>query len=463
MPSPNAAPNASFKKPQDKLEFGQKLAKRKSQEFGDKVAQWNSNGGGLAPSNSEKVTVVTEHAETTFHYDTEGPAAVIVEPESNNDDHDDKENRLDQGIKADKIAITPTTPDRTLGAKRMSREVDIGRKAWVRRKSKSQVEQPFEVEEVVPDVKHAGTPKKRVVSDGHWRRDRLAKVETPEKEKPIPVPKPIVIRNSVASIGLKLPPTTANVIEEREIRRPSKFARRSASRSRSRSRERTISREETPDYESSGTKVYIKKRTPSRQLDSRPVSREHQLSRTNSGELSGETPTSKLRKPPALAPPSASVERYLRLLVPTHEQLSPKERAEAPSEIIAQKRRISRRSPRVSTHHDDSDGSRDAERDVQLPQPPLVYGNRIQGWLATTTDPFDSTQSLKLGPLRQTADRSPQILQTERDDERTTGRSLPSEANLDASPRTPTLKRRGARRTATSPIKEIVARLQSCA
>lgn len=46
-------------------------------------------------------------------------------------------------------------------------EVDHAQKAWVRRKSRPN-------NDIDDELRHVGTPKKRVVSDGHWRKDRTA-------------------------------------------------------------------------------------------------------------------------------------------------------------------------------------------------------------------------------------------------------------------------------------------------
>lgn len=135
-----------------------------------------------------------------------------------------------------------------------SREISAGKKAWVRRKSKAAVDSKPQADgtakidnkpivEVTPDVKQAVTPKKRVVSDGHWRRDRPPKVAaTPDKEeKKEATPKPVTVRRSVMTgVGLKFPPSVQDWMEEQD---PEPIRRRqlkppATSRSRSREHER---------------------------------------------------------------------------------------------------------------------------------------------------------------------------------------------------------------------------------
>ena len=74
--------------------------------------------------------------------------------------HDEETGKV-QGIKI----ITPTKPAKPVTPKSGPTVYDAEKKAWVRRKtSKPQ-------NDIQEDVMHAGLPKKRVVSDGHWRKD----------------------------------------------------------------------------------------------------------------------------------------------------------------------------------------------------------------------------------------------------------------------------------------------------
>ena len=72
------------------------------------------------------------------------------------------------------------------------------------------------------------------------------------------------------SVGLKAPPSFAEFKEEAEPAKRRPLPRRT--RSRSKSREPEDDKESTPDYESSGTKVYIKRRRRSKNLDRHAVS-----------------------------------------------------------------------------------------------------------------------------------------------------------------------------------------------
>jgi hypothetical protein len=58
MPSPNAPRRTSTKKSPEKVtDLGQKLAKRKSQDFKSKVNGWSPAGAGVAPEQDEIVVI----------------------------------------------------------------------------------------------------------------------------------------------------------------------------------------------------------------------------------------------------------------------------------------------------------------------------------------------------------------------------------------------------------------------
>lgn len=471
MPSPNVST-----KPQDKADFGNRLSKKKSQEYAAKIARWNTNGGGMVPENKAEPAVVVVEADSSDSKEQVRrpgePVIQVVTPD------EDKENQGKLGKSSpalDNAVISPPqTPDKNATARKASKEIDLGRQAWVRRKSKTQADKPAKVD-IPTDVKHAGTPKKRVVSDGHWRRDRLAKAETPEKTEPTPkpVPKPIVIRNSVVSVGLKVPPTVQTFVQQVETKpRRHRTARKSRSTSRSRSRERKSSSQMTPDYESSGTKVYVKRREPSKN-DSRPPSRDFKSSESSLTTSSVEKRASTGQTTPVaipspaklLTPPSATVARYLNTLVPVQDQANPDESASLPDDARIRRRRSSRRTPRKVSDHKVEDLELDKRKNAgtsPLGQP-QVYGSRIEGWLAHTSDPFmggPATPKEQSAVPRHASHRRSRHSPNDHDDydrhERkpsAPGSRQPTHSP-ELSPITTSLKRRGARRTATSPVKD---------
>jgi hypothetical protein len=215
MPSPNAANNPmATKKAQMKSgDLAQKLARSRSQEFKSKILDWNQAGGGIAPEESPKHGAGTADVgldanpmdEIVVIEEDDDIPVVIVDPKP---DANEPQSPLP--------TKSPLAAAKAAHARKTTKDIDRERKAWVRRKSKPQVE-PIHQEEV-EDIKAATTPKKRVVSDGHWRRDRSASkpqsgMPTPENESP---QKPITIRRSVVNVGLKVPPSVQDFYEDPE-------------------------------------------------------------------------------------------------------------------------------------------------------------------------------------------------------------------------------------------------------
>jgi hypothetical protein len=465
MPSPNAANNPmAAKKAQTKTgDLAQKLARSKSQEFKSKILDWNQAGGGIAPEQA--------------HKDGGAKAAVVVEADPMDEivviEEDDApdvvvEAKLDvDKPQAPSPTKSPLTAAKAAHARKTSKDIDRERKAWVRRKSKPHVE-PI-VQEEVEDIKAATTPKKRVVSDGHWRRDRSTSkpqsaMPAPEIDAPL---KPITIRRSVVNVGLKVPPSVQDFYEDPS---PEPVRRRpisSQGHSRHRSRD---DREDTPDYEDNGVRVYIKRRPRSKTSAEDPKKTNSEGSSFVSGDQKSSstdittpsTPSGRdFKRKPATAPREKTSSRSLK--VEEAAKLLDRKMTRTPEER-------KRASPRTEVK----------PPPAVSPIVPKVFGGRIEGWLATTSDPF-SEPTLAPEPLAprkapaKTAssqdssvdDRQPKIKAHRK-------RSQPSLDRVDAhtpdlrsaSPRsfgddsevsgasTPTLKRRGARRDTHSPVKD---------
>ncbi|KAK3678715.1 hypothetical protein LTR78_001168 [Recurvomyces mirabilis] len=455
MPSPNGANKSSAKKTPEKKgqELGQRLAKRRSQDFTSKVQGWSA---AVAQQHNE-VVVVQDRSEVSSK--KKEVVEVVVESTVH----------IEDDAVADEVEIegeAPTTPahldengkpsPKVVVSAHTSREVDLERKAWIRRKSKPQVE-------VALDLKHAGLPKKRVVSDGHWRKDRTAKqaaASTPEKET---TPKPTVIRRSVVNVGLKVPPYVQAFVEEE--RAPTKVRPLRGSHSPSRERER----EGTPDYEDSGVKVYIKRRKRS-QTTSDPSASQSSLTAGSSVEKRTVSTAN-------TTPPHSPTKR-----TPPRPSTAPKERQSRVKDVEPEQRRPSRSKskpdlkPKAEVKPTDKVANR-----LAAPIAPGVYNKRIDGWLATTSDPFVESRDASLTPepldvQRKQTRRSGEAPHDNSDDEhrRSSGRRRASRQDLgfatarhrddDEAPSpsaTPTLRRAGARRSTHSPVKDRPARERS--
>ena len=502
MPSPNvankAAPTKKTPEKKGNADLSQKLAKRKSQDFKSKIAAWDSQG--------QHEVVVVEEGDEEEPLAVEGDEEVVVEVEGEGEEE----------VKAERALVVPKTP--TSGKKvptkvavdvKTSREIDAGRKAWVRRRSKPAVESKSPAEngikaenkskqEVTPDVKKSVAPKKRVVSDGHWRRDRPPKTASPEKEeKKDEPPKPRTVRRSVmGGVGLKFPPSVQNFVEDPDPEPVRRRHLRAPSRSRSRSREHE--RAETPDYESGGTKVYIKRRRRSKDAAGKAFSTsESSLTAGSSFDRPSTatditTPEDTPTKAAAPRPRSEPREKVSRKS-PEHEaatRKSPKDASrteEAPRKASRTKAKDDHEMPKPLKIG--NAGKSTPKIPASAPKPPntlpRVFSNRIDGWLSgINDDPFTeaSERSLTPEPLEIRRKKSRPSKEAEqdydvnrRDDtpkrrqsrpslEKDQTHARPATASghrtaiddwvHDVSPETPTLRRRGAKRDQHSPIKD---------
>ncbi|KAK3725499.1 hypothetical protein LTR37_000469 [Vermiconidia calcicola] len=482
MPSPNAAPkNASKKIPPAKAaDLGQTLAKKRSQDFKSKIDGWNETGAGVAQQHDEVVVIEDDDNDKVARIDF---VEVVEESEV-------------ADSTADATPGTPRTPASATKAvgkqsaqRKTSREIDTAKKAWVRRKSKPAVE-------LSTEVKQATTPKKRVVSDGHWRRDRVKETATPEKVKEKEkdtTPKPVTVRRSVVSVGLKIPVSVQDFVEsEPEPVRVRPITRRT--RSRSRSRDRNGGVEPSPDYESSGTKVYIKRRRRSRTFD--PQAKDRKAFSTSDSSFTAGSSIDK---------PSTGTDITTPDVSPTKEhaprpRTAPRERIWEPLNDRSAREKSGRQSLEAEdvTHRRRQNRPKSAEPPgrgvpdkpskpkIPASKPPVpvprVFGNRIEGWLAEMPeDPFTASpdRSLTPEPLRIHRAKARRTEDSENSDEnghRSSARRRKSRPNLEpidtnklwrpaGSPwdsvnervhdsATPTLRRSGARRNTHSPVKD---------
>nr|POE86479.1 hypothetical protein CFP56_46663 [Quercus suber] len=494
MPSPSADKPA-VKKTSDKqnaAQFGSKLAKRKSQDFASKIQGWDLSGADSAQRDDEVVVVIEPEHDTK----KEAKPGLAPSPkQKGGNDEGALHAKLSEGTPSSPNtpptpATMPKTGAKATPSKSKVREIDLERKAWVRKKSKPQVEMSEE-------LKQATTPKKRLVSDGHWRRDKAAaKPDSPAEKEPVKVttPKPITIKRSVVSVGLKIPPSTQDFIEVDPESEPTRVRPLRASRSRSRSRSR--GRDATPDYEDSGVKVYIKRRRPVR-TDEKGLS-------ASGSSFTGGSSTDRPSSTTDITTPtrSSNADKISRPSTAPRERNS--DYLSGPEELQARRKGSRRKSSGPVSDDEIRKHSKTAPPPVheggKLPASsagPRVFGNRIEGWLATMPeDPFtNSRNSLTPEPLaisKRASRTSPKSNKTQSQDDNaaemrrsgvrqrkskpslepinteTTGSrrnsprsTSPSDASRETSVTTPTLRRSGARRATHSPVKDRESRALS--
>ena len=511
MPPPNVANKSATKKTaekKDNVDLGPRLAKRKSQDFKSKIAAWDAQG-------QDEIVVLEEQGTDVVDF---ADAGIVVEPE---------EEAGKKDTKANDAPSTPQTPGATKRAaaksaadRKAAREVDSGRKAWVRRKSKPAIdshspagekvhaESPTKVD-VTPEVKRAVAPKKRVVSDGHWRRDRQKKdTASPEKEEPKDeAPKPVTVRRSVVNAGLKFPPSVQTYTDEQEHEPVRRRHLRAPTQSRSRSRE-AAEKESTPDYESSGMKVYIKRRKRSKNdmhnafsASGSSLTAGSSLDRPSTG-TDITTPDDTPPKSGPSRPRSEPRERTSRKSTDNEKSFkkSPRNHAEEPEPPCRASRNMAKDDLDMPRPLRTRNSSKSTPKLSKIPatvpkQPnstPKVFGNRIEGWLSgMQDDPFTEASERSLTPepldIKRKKSKPREDTENDYDINRREGsggprRSRPSLGQIDtnaqsrpasgthkaiddwvlsASPGTPTLRRRGARRNTHSPIKDRTVRGES--
>lgn len=447
MPSPDVTNTMAAKKAAAKSgDLAQKLARSKSQEFKSKILDWNQAGGGIAPESNESrkpIEIVEEPANPADE-------AVVIYEDNSQDAVTDMKVDGD-ALPAPVPTKSPIAASKQPHTRKTNKDIDRERKAWVRRKSKPQAE-PMVQEEVDADIKAATTPKKRVVSDGHWRRDRSASkpqsaMPTPENDSP---PKPITIRRSVVNVGLKVPPSVHDFYDEPEHEPIRRRPISSQGHSRRGSRD---DREGTPDYEDSGTRVYIKRRPLSKTSAEDP----RQTNSEGSSFVSGDQKSSSTDITAPSTPSSNEIKRK-SATEPRKKTSSKSLHAEEPVKLEEHKK--------TRTPEDRKRPSPKVEPKAPPAAPiivPKVFGGRIEGWLAATSDPFSEPTLAPepLAPRKTPADvrkkRSKprlDVLDTGKVDSRSASpRSIGDDSEVSGAS-TPTLKRRGARRNTHSPVKD---------
>lgn len=289
---------------------------------------------------------------------------------------------------------------------------DPEKKAWVRRKaSKPAVD--------MDEVMHAGMPKKRVVSDGHWRKDRSpGKKPAPTKEegveqepkRKITVQKSTpnlrsrhVPQKSMPEIKLRPTPTrqpsteprpymTREPVRERSTWRtwhptdnPALRTRndRRASRSRSRSRERA----------GATSSIHVERPTAAKGLSPKFAYTPYSPKKADARKPSDRKSFESEETSPAIEPTSSGKRRHRqrrRSTPPTSdvetEQISLA--SPAPDDSISRQGLPTKPAPlQISKSVPRNFNSQPVETSAPVPQP-KPSGNRVETWLGETADPF---------------------------------------------------------------------------
>ncbi|KAK4983948.1 hypothetical protein LTR50_006900 [Elasticomyces elasticus] len=179
MPSADATPS----KKSDKVDIGKQLGQHDTAGVREKVRKWHGGGAGIVQAEGDRAraderVVIVEWAKDEQRSPRVANAdEIVVIVEEQQDGDSSVREGLREKYESRELEVTPTTSPRkasssarkptpkTTARTKTQREIDTERKAWVRRKSKPS-------QEIQDELKQASAPKKRVVSDGHWRKDR---------------------------------------------------------------------------------------------------------------------------------------------------------------------------------------------------------------------------------------------------------------------------------------------------
>ncbi|KAK6007266.1 hypothetical protein QM012_006274 [Aureobasidium pullulans] len=265
---------------------------------------------------------------------------------------------------------------------RAPRELDTDRQAWVRKKSAQR-------NDLDPDVKHAGAPLKRVVSDAHWRKDRSPTKTSEDTVKSEPRPYTIKRTTIYKSDDSSKPKEDDDGIRVRPMKEDDGIriipidnatpAQHKSHRNKS-------------DSDRPGSSAKSGQRTPEYPLESRSAeeSTREKKNRRTAREVSRDNSDRRRRLRRRHASPATSeAETEDRSIAQTLD----------PDDSISTRNAHSRKSrgaPSTAreTKEDISASRFRAPESSKVPPPGAnttaapTYGNRIEAWLGGTPDPF---------------------------------------------------------------------------
>ncbi|KAK5014457.1 hypothetical protein LTR60_003348, partial [Cryomyces antarcticus] len=374
----------------------------------EKVRVWHAQGGGVIAADDD--IVVVEH-------DTESE---VVQKEKTKTIRKEREEvsplRLKSAGKAggEFEAETQTARVRT----RAGREMDAERKAWTRRRGRTA--------DLEDDIKNVSAPKKRVVSDEHWRQNRShpKTVEGPGAEIKHVSPKVKSSNDGIRVRPMKdisRSPTRSPPLKRVEVKTTYKFATlpddgirvrptKRVARSRPRSGERLEIRDPARAEQSNSRKHSTSVRKQQGYLDPASAQRRRRRpSGSNSSDRSEDDGPNSWSPP---FPPKESNFEPKRTPIARKVVSKPESGSEDDTRRIrwssfkadpsqGHSRKVSEDGPveeARSVRIRPSTAGLAYEKDVKVTSestsanPPKVFGNRVEAWLTNTPDPFAEDQ-----------------------------------------------------------------------
>ncbi|THW68060.1 hypothetical protein D6D20_00106 [Aureobasidium pullulans] len=356
------------------LDIGKQTGPYDTEKVRQRVCKWQADSAGVALAKDDDNVITVE-------YDNESEA---IKPAKRTSKPPQDKPRTDSDKRGRQSSPTksPLTP----------RELDAERQAWIRKKSTPR-------NDLDSDIKHAGAPIKRVVSDAHWRKDR-SPTKTPHAT-PKSDPKSYTIKRTTVYKTDEPSPKLKKDDDGIRVRpmRPDDDGIRV-----------------TPMKETPSTRP--KERTPKSDSD-RPNSSGGSKQRTSRHELDQiikDEPRKDKDRRSAREVSRDNSDRRRRLRrrhgSPTASEAETDNRSIAqtldPDDSISTRNARTRKQPRVASTVpqtlDPKDVSVDnpkaenfvgQSRSNAAPATVPVFGNRIEAWLGGTPDPFISDNSVQ--------------------------------------------------------------------
>lgn len=325
---------------ENKVDIGHQVGKFDTPNVRHRVRQWQVQGGGVV-TGEDNIVVVEYENEDPEKKDQKSTPKKTVNKEAQSPFTDS------EGIaRRQSPTKPPRSPLNTPPRSRTPKEMDGDRQAWVRRKSKPS-------KELEEELRQVGAPKKRVISDGHWRKDRTM----PQKVEPT-VPKPYTVNR--AAVYTENDPKPRRGKDDDGIRvTPIKHVSQHHSKSTGDSARPTS--KGASDKHNSG---------PDRDSD-------HSARRSPDGAAS----RTKRRSSRRNISPSSADDTYVTSLAPEDsisKQNGKSPRLQRSPREHDREQKLARRSPKPKP-----------ALDVPTKEPPRTHGNRIEAWLTQTPESVD--------------------------------------------------------------------------
>lgn len=384
MPGPPNAVNKARRQDastkETKVDIGKQVGQFDTAGVRHKVRKWQALGGGVvqdgAVPEGEDVIVV--------EYEEDDEPEPKVRKETPKKSPTKKTDREDDAARR-----SPTKAESTPPRRRTQKEMDGERKAWVRKK-----ERPHN--DLEDELKYAGAPPKRVISDSHWMKDRSSpkKPET-TPEKPFTIKRTVVYTENsptkpkkLADDGIRITPKKHDDNDGIRVT-PKKYDDNDGIRVRPMEHVLTGRPNERTHYSPT---TRDRPRTP--KDSSRPTSKGASSEKDYSGPDRDSDHSGKRNRKPARRNVSPSDAATEITSVAPDDSISKRNGKDGKSPKASQDRVSEKRSSRRLRKSDPSH-DRPLEESDRLPPatPPKVYGNRIEAWLTTTPDDADDNVS----------------------------------------------------------------------